>query len=174
MTWNPVDSPIDFYTIAGQPSPGVSTLAGAALVFGWEQKKGQGTSGATSKYTGTELASFEAKTQLWLTEHFDAWETFVNPLRQEPGAKALDFWHPLTAALGIGAVVVKEIGQLVEEDDTGLFSVTIKFDQYRAPKPGRSAPKGSAAEGKQDGAEEDPIEKQIAALTEQYKDLQQQ
>ncbi len=175
MTWDPVTYPIDYYTIAGQESPGVSILEGAALARGWEKKKGVGTSGATSKYTGTDLASFSIKTLLWLPEHFAAWDTFSQLISREPSgeAKALDIWHPALEDLGIVAVNLSELGQLVPENETGLFSVTVKFDQYREPKPALAVSKGSKAEDKAE-PEEDPIDRLIREKTAQYQDLSEQ
>jgi hypothetical protein len=175
VTWNPIDHPVDVYLFEGRYSPGVTTLEGEGLQFDWEKKRGPGTTGATSKFNGTSLSTFQAKTLLWTPEHFEQWEAFEAAMIVEPGEKATahDFYHPQTSRVGIVAVTVLDVGLLVPEDETGLWSVTVKFDQFRAPKPAVvKVPDGSKSE--KDGDEDDPVERQIAEMTEEYRELADQ
>jgi hypothetical protein len=171
--WDPLLVPVSYFTVGSVASPGVTEPpTGDGLTFDWETKKGPGTSGATSKYNGQDLAKWSTKTLLWESAHFEAWAAFVAPLQQEPSGaafKAFDFWHPLTSAVGITSAKVLKIGFLTPEDDTGLYSVTIEWEQHRAPKP--SAAKADGSKSQQKTEEEDPIEKLIAAKTAEYQSL---
>lgn len=169
--WNPLLVPVSYFTVGSVASPGVTTVEGEGLVFDWEKKKGVGTSGATAKYTGQDLVRWTTKTLLWEDAHFEAWEAFESPLRQEPtGAKfkALDFWHPKTSRIGITAAKVLKLGLLTEEDDTGLYSITVEWEQHRPPAPAQAKADGSKSKKVE---EEDPIEKLIAAKTAEYQSL---
>jgi hypothetical protein len=171
---NPFETPDawDWILLAGTVSPGiVSAVAGASNPRTWDEKKATGSSGATLTYQGDGLAKFGVKLSLWLPEHFAEWDTFktllVPPTKD---SRALDIWHPRLEQLPVPvtSVVVEECGSPEPADDTGLWSVEIKFKEYRAPKPATSTTSGSKSSKKNSN---DPVDDMIKDLTNQVKDL---
>jgi len=173
---NPFQTPTawDYIILAGTVSPGiVAAVAGASNPRTWDEKKATGSSGATLTYQGDGLAKFTVKLSFWLPEHFDEWDLF-KPLLLPPtkDSRALDIWHPRLEQLPVpvSAVVVEDVGSPEPADDTGLWTVEIKFKEYRAPKPASSTASGSKSSKKNAGPP-DPVDEMIKDLTNQVKDL---
>lgn len=138
----------DYILLGGVQSPGRATVLGAGSPREWDVRKGYGYSGAVTVYTGENLAKFEVLIELWEKSHFAEWVRFAKialekpPLGTKP--KALDIAHPLLnlPPLSITSVVVEDVSQF-EQDEEGLWSCTIKFLQFRAPKPALGKPLAS-------------------------------
>ena len=175
---DPINTPnaYDVIVLAGEDSPGLCTeVAGASNPSSWDEKKGTGMSGATLTYTGDGLAKFTVKLIFWLEEHFEAWDDFklllVNTPQGKQAPKALDIYHPYLESLPvpIRSVVVEETTQLTQTAD-GIWTVEIKFRQFRAPKPATGTPAGSKG-GYTDAKQKDPADATIDNLVSQLNKL---
>jgi hypothetical protein len=165
MGWNPLDSPVDYALVAGKRTPGLAIVEKASAKLKWDQAQGYALSGAIARYTGDELADFILRIQLRTTEEWEAWDEFKTIVAKPPRGvrpKALDFWHPFTADLGVTSVVVKERSQPNPIEDGTVFEITIALMQYRRPKPQYAAPEAAKTQ-----ASEDPYDKAIERLAAQ-------
>lgn len=136
--------------LGGVQLPGKSFPMGASSPRKWDEAQGNGTSGATLKWTGDGLAEFDIDVEVWEPEQFDEWwganiQAIVakTPKGQKP--KAYDIEHPACADLDIKSVVVVDRTQWEPVDDTGLWGCKIKVKQFRAPEPGLGKPAKSEA-----------------------------
>lgn len=172
---NPLRDPrvYDFIELAGRENPGIAQVTGFKRPFGWDVKKGKGVKGATLTLGDYPPAEGSIKFLLWLEEHFEQWDEFVEIFqydRNKKAAPAVDIWHPHLAAIGVDSVVCKEIGQMVHEGKQ-LYTVTVDLIEYWPPpkKSAVSTPSGSkTGTDKKPGASDDPIadaqQAQIAKL----------
>lgn len=154
---NPIDD-VDVYMVvvlAGVQSPGHCTLSGAALTNRWEEKEGDGQDGDSTTLKGRKNNHFTVTFELWDEpglgiDHFATWDREFLPLLKSSTTttplSALDIYHPDLARLGISAVQVEEIGQLVH-DGQGGATVAVKFLEFRPPKPKSGTPGGSKSGG---------------------------
>jgi len=166
--WNPLSQPVDHIILAGRKSPGLAEVTGGASPRKWDERGGYGLSGSTLVFKGIGLAKFTVKLKLYTEDDWAAWHTW-KPLVDKPPlgskAKAMDITHPLTEQLGVAAVVVEEVSQ-PEQTDSGEWTITIKFIEYRKPKVALAKPDGAKA------TPADPIETGIIEpLTNQYNAL---
>ncbi len=176
MSANPILQPElwDVAQLGGVSTPGIAEVTGAALVRSWDVRKGYGTSGATTVYTGDQPAKFSLKLTFWLADQVDAYNDQIVPLLEaapKGAKKALDFYHPAASERpqNIRAVVVEDVGQLVQSGD-GLWTVEIKLLQYRAPKAAIGKPAGAAG-NKATTPAPSAADNMIAKLTDQLKKL---
>lgn len=138
---NPIANPdaYDTFRCGGRTWRGKVDVTGAADLFKWEKVAGQGFSGATSKYAGTELCDFQVKFYCWETKHFDQFEAEFRPLFAEPPkgkkAVALDVEHPELVKLKIRRAVATKVGQLEIQDPSGLYFYPVDFSKFGPPKP---------------------------------------
>lgn len=123
------------------PSPGVAKVKGAGSPRNWDIRQGYGYSGASLVFTGTGLSKFDVDIFLWESGHWPLWAGFSALLTNPPpppgvipSSLAID--HPALNQKPwlITKVVVEDVTSW-ERNDTGLYSTTIKFVQYRKPKP---------------------------------------
>ncbi len=129
----------DYIELGGQQSPGYADVAGAGSPRKWDKRDGYGFSGAVLVYHGTDLAEFDVTISMWDVAQLIDWWNFATILEKAPvgvRAKALDISHPFlnTPPLRIKSVVVQDVSQL-RQDEYGLWTVVIKFLEYRAPRP---------------------------------------
>ncbi len=126
-------------------SPGVATVKGLDSPRNWDEQQGYGFSGAVLVYKGTGLAKFTVDIDLWLPEHFIAWNLFAQVLAPpKPGLAggfALGIKHPIINGPphNIQSVVVDNVSQPVQ-NDLGKWTYTISFRQYRKPLPAIARP----------------------------------
>ncbi len=120
-------------------SPGVAVIKGAGSPREWDVRKGYGYSGASLVFTGTGLSEFDVDLFLWEPEHWIQWEAFSVLLTNPPPPPgvlpvSLSIDHPILNKKPwlITKVVVKDISSWTVSD-SGLWSLTIKFIQYRKP-----------------------------------------
>jgi len=153
---NPVSSPETWQVvyIGGAPSPGVAQVTKAERLQEFDIKKGKGTKGATVTYTGEPPAEIEVELQLWASptdaepdanDHFAEWDAWRKSLKYDPSKKAIsaiDISHPALADLEVKSVVCNQIG-MVTHKGKGLYTVAIKFIEYR--KPGKKSVVGTPA-----------------------------
>lgn len=128
----------DRIKLAGKWSPGVAIVSGANDPRNWDKVKGYGVSGAALRYTSDDLTKFTVQLRLWEPEHFAQWAEWKKLLakpqsRDKKDANAMRIEHPILADLGISDVVVEDRTQLMQTED-GVWSVTISFLHYRAPR----------------------------------------
>jgi hypothetical protein len=149
---NPSDNPeqYDYCWLAGMPTPGLVEVTGGDRKHKWDKKEAKGSSGATITSQGAEPAEPTMKVRLWFDRenninHFWLWDLNIKPILEAAleGKTAIDIYHPSLAANGINSVVVQEVSQLAKEGEDGLHSITIKFLEFRPPKPAGATPKGS-------------------------------
>ncbi len=122
-------------------SPGVATIRNLSLPQKWDERPGYGYTGATLVFTGAGLASFDVEIRLVEPTDWLAWEAFsaliTNP-PPPPGTLPTAFGidHPVLNKKPwlVTKVVVLDVAGF-EQDETGSWRTTIKFKQYRKPKP---------------------------------------
>jgi hypothetical protein len=173
---NPIGQPelCDLIVLAGTTSPGQAEIVGGGSPREWDKRKGYGLSGATLVYTGDGLAEFSVKISMWdETQLFQYEGDFALILAKPPTGKkpkALDFYHPLLSEppIGIRAVVILDVSPLEQIAD-GMWTVTVKFQQYRAPKPALAKPSGSNSNAKV--KRPDAADLMITDLTKQMREL---
>ncbi|NOU27228.1 MAG: hypothetical protein HOO96_04905 [Polyangiaceae bacterium] len=159
---NPKSFDQDYIVLAGVRSPGTCVISSAGNPRVWDAVKGAGMSGASLRYMGADLARFSVQIKMWTAEQVEKeWPEFSDLLgsgdktRTVAGAarkilanisaaarsastgrqyssKAMAIQHPLLAELFITEVVVEDRTQLIPSD-SGLWTVEIKFIQYRPP-----------------------------------------
>jgi hypothetical protein len=167
----------NYFFMNGEQSPGVCRFEGAALVRSWDIRKGYGFSGASTVYTGENLAEFNAIITLWEPSHFVEWDTFSRAFLRVPvGVRpsAFDLDHPIIngTPLYIRSVVVKKVSQFVKVSPM-KWECTITFLQYREAKPlqlGRPV-QSIPAVPKPEPTVQDKYDVQIKALQDRIKQL---
>lgn len=186
MSLNPLQYPQywDVFFIANQKSPGICEFGECKRKNAWDKKRGKGAQGAAITYQGFEPATFDVKITLWRVtgitdggrftdpDDFQDWLNFVPLLQYDPtkgssaAAQAVDIYHPSLVPVGITAVVVEELGNVIRKGPT-LYEVTIKFLEY-APAPAvnaTSTPNGATATSNDPAATPDtqqqPTEEQL-------------
>lgn len=172
---DPLTSPDtwDVVLVNAAPSPGTARVVGASEPRKWDKQDGTAQSGATIKFNGDGLAEFSVILTFWEAAHFTEWSTFKRVLRAPDGdrSKALDIYHPALEDLGVSAVVVTEIGQIEPAGEDGMWSVAIKFLQYRAPKPASAVPKGSGGASAPKAPWKGGYESETTDARDEYDDL---
>lgn len=172
MTWNPIAEPVDFVILAGQRTPGIAEVQGFRSPRNWDERRGYGLSGATLRFRGVGLASGKLIIRLTTEQDWADWEAFAPVVKRPPvgeRAHALDISHPILEQLDIRAVVVTDVAQ-PEQDDKGVWTITIELKEYRRPVIQLSTPDGAATtpEPQTEG------QRMIAALTAQVQELASQ
>ncbi len=120
-------------------SPGVCTIKGAGSPRTWDIRKGYGYTGASLVFTGTSLSEFDVDITIWEPEHWALWEAFSVLLTNPPPPPgvlpvSLSIFHPILNKKPwlIDKVVVKDVSSW-DVSDSGRWTTTIKFIQYRKP-----------------------------------------
>jgi hypothetical protein len=171
VSWNPLDAPVDYIELNGKRSPGLADVTGAHLPRNWDKRKGYGLMGAFTVFHGMDLVDFTVTLRLYTAQDWDDWFAWKPLVDRPPDGKrprALKIKHPLLAQLGVSSVVVTDVHQPKPDDaGSGMWSIDIKFLQYRVPLIKLAKPDGAAAP-----AEEDPVEtKIIKPLVDQFQQL---
>ncbi len=141
--------------IAGELTPGIVSIEGEGLKLKWDDAKGTGTSGATSKFVGRDISKFTMKVTFvegyfGMTEFEQRlkWSEVIIPLMSTAfeGKTALDFYHPAVSEppIDIRSVDIEHIRPMRKDSDTGFWSVSVDFKRYARPKPGLGTPSGSS------------------------------
>ncbi len=146
MSWNPNSQPIDYFTLAGQKSPGIAELEnGGDLLRELKERRGFGVSGAFAVFSRVPLVNFTFKIRLVTPEHWAAWHVWKSIVYKLPEKRigALDFWHPLLEDHGVKSVIVQSISTPKREGEDGGWAVLIGFKEQRAPKLTLSTPQAS-------------------------------
>jgi hypothetical protein len=128
----------DYIVLQGMKSPGRCTIRGAGTPRNWQKHSGFGVSGAWVAFMGNDLSAFEVDFYLWdRLRHPAAWQAFSHATLTLPGKKAtpLTIEHPILhfPPLAIRQVIVTDVLQ-PEQDETGGWTITVKFEQYAKPQ----------------------------------------
>lgn len=135
MTFRPLQQPVDHILLAGQKSPGIAVVSGASSPRTWDERRGYAQIGARVVFRGIGLAKFTVTLSLFSAADWDDWHDWRELVQRPPvgeRARAKDIWHPVLEDLGISAAVVEDVGQ-PEQGDTGEWTISIKFIEYRPP-----------------------------------------
>jgi hypothetical protein len=97
-------------------------------------------------------------------EEWHAWRHVLEPPKMGQRARAIDIWHPFLVPLKIKSVVIKNVS-IPRQTEDGVWQILIPMQAWRRPKITLSKPDGAKA------TETDPLEIQIAANSEQIKQL---
>lgn len=170
MAYNPLRTPIDVILLGnpGEISPGIAKVK-ANAPRKWQEQSGYAMAGSFLIGGGRGLAHPEISIRLSTEEDWDQWADWSRLLKRPPGNKlqrSLDIWHPWLAEADIKSVVIEDVIEPEEADETGGYIYVIKTIEFRRPSFSLSKPDASAAP-----QDTDPVELQIAALTKQYQDL---
>ena len=168
MAWNPIESPIDYFILQGQKSPGISRVEKAGSPRKWDERGGYGASGSVLVFMGRRLSAFDAIVELYTPQDWADWAAFKPLVDRLPFSKrprALDIYHPYLADLGIKSVVVVDCLQPVPLE-LGGHSITIQLQEFRPLKLTLAKPEAST-----NAPVTDPYDKQIEALTKQFQEL---
>lgn len=165
--FDPYVTPVDCILLNGNISPGTAKVTGATDKRKWDVQQGMYSSGAITIYRGREISRFTVTLILatatdWI--NWASWRSLVSrPPVGAPGfasqSKAMTIEHPWLRMLDIHEVSVEEVGQPEESEETGAWTVAIKFLEFRLPKPSFAVP--DAAKARDDN---DPQRAQIAVL----------
>jgi hypothetical protein len=162
MAWDPFTTPIDYFTVAGQNSPGIAKVTPIGSPRNWDERAGYGLSGSTLVFTGLKLAQWKVKITLVTAAEWAAYQEWRKVIAKPPPnqrAKVLDVWHPFCEMQGIkSAVVIDEITP-DDVDEKGTWVAEIEFKQWRRPKIAMVKPDGAKAKPT------DPLEVTIGNLT---------
>jgi hypothetical protein len=154
----------------------------------WDQRKGYGTSGASSVFAGEDLSKGSITVTAWDKPAIwtPTWEAFARKvLVKEPTAgtgkaapKALAIVHPLVNGppLNITSVNRVDVSQW-DQDDNGLWTCEIKLEKFALPTAGLGTPNGTGPAGgkvpptkPKVPAAKDAADMQIEALVKQFKE----
>jgi hypothetical protein len=124
-------------------SPGIVTLSGHNRDKSWDIKAAKGQTGASTTLNGDPIGQFTATFYLagdtldGNPDDFDKWEDFrhlIESMTAGPKPIALPIYHPDLASQRITEVTNGGIGGMVH-DGKGGATVSVKFLEYRPPKP---------------------------------------
>jgi hypothetical protein len=168
MSWNPITNPVDYWILQSQKCPGIGRIQKAGSPRKWDERGGYGASGGVLVFRGRKLPQYDGIIELYTEADWEAWRIF-KPLVDRPPfgsiPKALDIWHPYLADLGIKSCVVLDVSQ-PEEMDLGGHRITVSFQEFRPLKLSLAKPEASKKT-----ADNDPYDKEIARLTDQFQEL---
>jgi hypothetical protein len=161
----------DYILLAGVRSPGVCIIRGAGSPRHWDEREGYGTSGATTVWMGAKLARFEVELQITELSDLIDFAPFALLLVRPPAGIppiAYGISHPLLnlPPISISDVVIEDVSQW-EEDEYGLFTMKIKFLEYKRPMAALAASPAAAipSDGVAPPTAKDAQDLQIDALT---------
>jgi len=147
----------DTFNLGPMTSPGKCEIIGASDGRKWDEQAGFGLSGAALVGGGAKLSHFAIKLTIWepagtIGGDWSQWQIFKKLVEKPlPGIRppSWGIYHPQLADVGIDTVVVEDRTQWTQ-DEQGLWTMQIKFIQYRAPiimsvKAGPGVPAGEEA-----------------------------
>lgn len=168
--WSPLSRAVDRFLLGGRLTPGIAEITGASSPRKWEERDGYGWSGAWLIFRGIGLSHFQIRFSLYEQVDWDDWNAFQPIVAKPPRGRrprSLDIVHPLTAQLGIRAVVIEDVLQ-AEQTDHGVWVIPLKVIDWRHPKYTLARPEAASA------APVDPIDQQILDNRSQIEALEQE
>jgi hypothetical protein len=121
-------------------------LSGFDREHGWDVQTPKGATGSVTVNRGPKNGGFTATFYLADLAQIEAWDDFQRLIAstvEGPKPRALAAYHPDLVRNRITDVVAASIGGFVHDGKNGA-SVTVKFLEYRPPKP-KPAAKADAA-----------------------------
>lgn len=173
---NPLDNEELYNSVylGGVKSPGTVVLSGHDRKVNWDVKNGSGIAGATTTLKNIPPIEFTATFYLirdpaQSIDQLAQWPAFLAVIEGTINGtkpKAVDIYHPDLASQSppIISVCKASVGGVVH-DGKGGQTITVKFQEYRAPKPAGGTPSGAKKAGPDPEAK---AEAEIFALTKQY------
>jgi hypothetical protein len=139
---------VNTFTIASFTMPGKWTLLSATKVFGWQIQQGVALNGATLNPVGDPPVTAKFRGEMWEPAQFALFKeirkqilsTAVFTMGGGLLTAAMGIDHPELNAMGVSAVVMKEMEPAIQEDG-GLWVAHVDFLQYRRPSPALPKPK---------------------------------
>jgi hypothetical protein len=168
-SFDPFITPIDYVLVANTKTPGIATLSGATDKRLWDVRQGYGLSGGITVFRGRDISHFSVNLRFSTAQDWIDWAAFKPLIARPPFGtkpKSLAIWHPWLEMLDISSVGVEEVTQFDPADDTGGWSVSIKFLETRTPKFALAKPDAA-----QQNKSTDPYDKLIDNLSSQFQDL---
>lgn len=163
-TFDPFFTPVDYILLNSKKSPGIAKVTGATDKRKWDVQAGYYTTGAITIYRGREISHFTVTLTLTSAQDWIDWAKWRSLVARPPNGTfirtAMTIEHPWLRMLDIREVNVEEVGQPEENDETGAWTIAIKFLEFRLPTPSFAKPE--AAKTKES---DDPETRQIAGLT---------
>lgn len=177
---------LDFIVLGITPSPGTCAPTGHDRWKDWDVQKAKGTTGASSQLNGDPIGQFSITFKLSYDyapgdqDDFARWDEFqklIESMTAGPTPVALPIYHPDLARQGFTHVSSGGVGGMVH-DGQGGATVTVKFIEYKPPKPkpaagAKAKPGGTTSGGVgAPGGKPDPNAKakaELAALVTEAK-----
>ena len=145
----------DFVTLSGVDSPGFCECDAFDAPLGYDERKGYGLAGAWLFFKGEELSKGNVKIRVYpgglgfeqyrtIFDWIDGpeWTAFHNVYKKPPTGQrpnALQLLHPLTAEIGVVAVVT--LNEIIwRQTGNGEWTKEIRFCANRRPKPRLAGP----------------------------------
>lgn len=149
--FDPYVTPVDYIMLNGRKSPGIAKVTGATDKRKWDVQAGLYQTGAITIYRGREISKFTVTLTLATSQDWIDWAAWRDLVSRPPlglagfqsQSHALTIEHPWLKMLDIHEVSVEEVGQPEEADDTGSWSIAIKFLEFRLPKPSFAKPEAA-------------------------------
>lgn len=158
--------------LGGQASPGVATLSNCDRKHDWDVQKPKGQTGAVTVNRGPANGGFTATFYLADETDVAGWDTFAALIAstvEGTTPKALPVYHPDLARNKITDVVCESLG-ILNHDGKGGATVTVKFLEFRPPKPKPAKKAAAQRQGKTTVNDPNAARKaELAALIEQAK-----
>lgn len=153
----------DYVVLAGVRCPVLSEVKGMKLVRKWNVPDGWGFSGARAWFIGQQLIQFSIIFSIWADIQWALWIEFAEAVFREPtkglpSALSMSIVHPIVnmPPHKVTQVVMMEMSGW-DQDDTGLWTCSGTFLQYREPKPALiKPPEGPPPAGEQAGPPTNP------------------
>lgn len=172
-------TPWDTFWVQGSVWQGKIRVVGAVAAFRWDIKDPPGANGEIQTYRGIRTKPFRVEFYLWTDLHFAYWPAFslnfMYPTSKLGVTPAVVVYHPALMMIGIGAVIIDDVGAVEPVGDDKMFKAVVTMRQFIPPlpinttntPPGASAVSPPAVPGV-------PVNPAIAALEARIAALQQQ
>lgn len=139
----------DFFTLSGEPCPGLCTLTSVNAAQGWDIREGYGLSWATLVPKGEELSKLEFEVEIWTKADSVAFDAYAakylsRPAPAQPGTmkpKSFGFTHDQASAppYSVSSVVVLDVTYLGQRE-AGKVAHKITLLEWRPPLPAPARP----------------------------------
>lgn len=167
--FDPLVTPIDYFLLKGQRSPGLADIE-ADSPRKWDEQEMYAMAASFLRGGGRRLSHPKATIRLYTAEHWAAWNTFkqlIKPLPpglvQVPSKYAHSIWHPWLEDVDVKSVVIANVSTPKAIEDGTVFAIEISMIEFRVPKLSFAAP-GAATDST---APPDPVEQQMQALADE-------